>query len=141
MMQRATVYVILLVTASGCGSKGPTLPDTVPAKGKILLPSGQPLRAGRLEFKATAPPGIDAFADVQKDGTFVIQSFSAEGGAVAGTYVVVVSPFDYHAKGGNPRKIPNAAEVPRKFQESSTSDLKITIEQGKENFFPLQLKR
>jgi hypothetical protein len=141
MSRRAAVLLIGLAVAAGCNRSGPALPDTVQAKGKVLLPSGQPLTGGRLEFKATAPPSIDAFADVQKDGSFVVQSFTQEGGAVPGNYVVVVSPFDYHTKDGNPRKIANASSIPSKYQEASTSDLKVSIERGQENALTLQLKR
>jgi hypothetical protein len=141
MLRRAALMMIGLVVAGGCNRNGPTLPDTVQAKGKILLPSGQPLSGGRLELKATEPPSIDAFADIQKDGTFVVQSFTKEGGAVPGNYIVVVSPFDYHAKGGNPRLLPYADSIPAKYKDASSSDLKVAIESGKDNSFTLQLKR
>ena len=141
MMRRAALLMIVLAVTAGCNRNGPTLPDTVQASGKILLPNGQPLPGGRLELKATEPPSIDAFADINKDGTFVVQSFTKEGGAVAGTYIVVISPFDYHAKGGSPQKLPYASSIPAKYKDASSSDLKVTIESGKDNTFTLQLKR
>jgi hypothetical protein len=141
MLRRAAVFMIALTVVAGCRRTGPTLPDTVQAKGKILLPSGQPLSGGRLEFKATEPPSIDAFADIQKDGTFVVESFTKEGGAVPGNYIVVVSPFDYHAKGGSPKPLPYADSIPGKYKDASSSDLKVAIESGKDNSLTLQLKR
>lgn len=140
MLRRAALLMSALIVAIGC-NRGPTLPDTAQAKGKILMPGGQPLSGGRLEFKATERPMIDAFADIQKDGTFVVESFTKEGGAVPGNYIVVVSPFDYHAKGGNPKKLPYADSIPAKYQDASRSDLKVAIESGKDNSFTLQLKR
>jgi hypothetical protein len=52
----------------------------------------------------------------------------------------VISPFDYHAKGGNPRKLPYANAIP-KYMDANSSDLKVAIDSGKDNSFTLQLKR
>jgi hypothetical protein len=139
MMRRGAVLILLAAVASGCFSRGPSLPSTVAVKGKILLPGGQPLRAGRLEFiPDVKPPGFDGFADVHKDGTFVVQTFKGDDGVVPGSYTVVVSPFDYHAPGGNPQ--PLAVVIPKRYQDAKTSDLKYTFEAGKDEDITIQLK-
>ena len=134
--------VILAAVAAGCTPKGPTLPGTVPVKGKILLPGGQPLTGGRLEFiPDIKPPGFDGFAGVNKDGTFIVQTFKGDDGVVPGVYTVVVTPFDYHAPGGSPTKLRNAGAIASRYQEAKTSNLKYTFEEGKDNDITIQLER
>jgi hypothetical protein len=102
------------------------MPAVVPVKGKILLPSGEPLRGGRLNFlpkNEAGLGGIEPFADIGQDGSFVVTTYQEKDGAIPGAYVVTISPIDYHAKGGNPLPLPNAGQIPKKYLGKETSDL------------------
>jgi hypothetical protein len=141
MIRRGTLLLAALAFLAGCSSKGPVIPEAIPVKGKVLLPSGQPLRAGRVELLGKKnPPGYESFGDIEHDGSFTLNFKATGDGAVPGEYVATISTMNYRAKGGSPKRIPNAAEVPKRYQDPNTSDLHVTIEPGKENFLTLKLK-
>jgi hypothetical protein len=141
MLRRATVLVIMLgvLPLGGCGSRVPALPQAVAARGKVLLPNGQPLRGGRIEFSRLDPPKVDAFGDVAADGSFTLTTYQPDDGAVPGRYVVSISPYNYRHKSGNPVKVEGAGQIPSKYLEAGTSGLEVEITEG-ENVLEVKLK-
>ena len=141
MLRRGTVLVLLvsLLALAGCATRGPVLPPTVAARGKVLLANGQPLRGGRIQFNKIDPKTVDAFADVGNDGSFVLTTYQPDDGAVPGRYVVTISPYNYKDKSGSPVKLPSAGQIPSKYLETESSDVQIDIAQG-ENVLEVKLK-
>jgi hypothetical protein len=139
MTRRAALLLFPLTLLAGCASRGPTLPTAVEARGKVLLPDGRPLPGGRVTLNPQAATEVEAFGDVNPDGTFTLTTYRPGDGAVPGTYVVTVSPFNYRSKTGNPTKIPNAAQIPARYGDTATSDLKVTIKAEGGNDLNLKL--
>ena len=141
MMRRSLVLglVLGLLPLAGCARHGPSLPEPVPARGKVLLPSGQPLRAGRVQFNRLDPPNVDAFGDVAADGSFTLTTYKPDDGAVPGRYVVTISPYNYRHKSGSPVRAEGAAQIPAKYLEAETSKLEVEITDG-ENVLEVKLK-
>jgi hypothetical protein len=141
MLQRLPVFLLILglLLFAGCGYQRPALPAPVPARGKVLLPSGQPLRGGRIQLNRLDPPLVDAFGDVGSDGSFTLTTYQPDDGAVPGRYVVTISPYNYHHKSGSPVKLDNAAQIPVKYLETETSKLEVEITNG-ENILEVKLK-
>jgi hypothetical protein len=130
---RRVVGLLALVTVlvAGCEKSRPPLPAAVPAKGTISLPGGQPLRAGRviLHPKPSQKDGrvaVEAFGDVE-DGKFTLTTYQPGDGAVPGEYVATISPFNYKSKTGSPTRLPNASQVPQRYQEEATSGWEVEI--------------
>jgi hypothetical protein len=127
MFRRQTVLTLAaLAVLAGCNSTGPALPPTVPAKGVVKLAGGDPLREGRLELNPKDKDGVEAFADLRPDGSFIVTTYKANDGAVPGRYVVTISPYNYAARGGSPKPIAGAS-LPAKYLEATTSPLEVVI--------------
>jgi hypothetical protein len=141
MLRHGTVLVLALglLALAGCGNSVPALPGAVAARGKVVLPNGQPLRGGRIQFSRLDPPNVDAFGDVAADGSFTLTTYKPDDGAVPGSYVVTISPYNYRHKSGSPVKVDGAAQIPAKYLEAGTSDLKVEITEG-ENVLEVKLK-
>jgi len=139
--QRLLLPLVVVLAVTGC-QRSPSMPAVVPVKGKVLLPGGEPLRGGRLNFIPKNPSGlggIEPFADIGQDGTFTVTTYQENDGAIPGAYVVTISPVDYKAKGGNPVKLPNAGQIPKKYLEEATSDLTADVK-GEATELTLQLR-
>jgi hypothetical protein len=141
MLRRSTILILVvsLLPLGGCTRQRPALPQPVPARGKVLLPSGQPLRGGRIQFNRLDPPNVDAFGDVATDGSFTLTTYQPDDGAVPGRYVVTISPYNYKHKSGNPVKLESAAQIPAKYLEADTSKLEVEIA-DRENVLEVKLK-
>ena len=70
---------------------------------------------------------MEAFGDVQPDGSFTLTSYKPHDGAVPGRYVATISPYNYAGPGGNPKPIADAARIPAKYLEAETSTLDVEI--------------
>jgi hypothetical protein len=140
MTRRTALCLFPLALLAGCTSRGPTLPTAVEAKGKILLPDGRPLPGGRVTLNPQAATEVEAFGDVNPDGTFALTTYKPGDGAVPGNYVVTVSPFNYRSKTGSPTKIAAAGQIPARYGDTTTSDLKVTINADGGNDLTLKLR-
>src|SRR5947209_5032045 len=126
-MGRRGILVLVVALAAGCSRAGPPPPTTVPARGRVLLPDGQPLPGGRVELKPTANPAVEAFGDVDPGGSFTLTTYAPGDGSIPGTYKVVISPFNYRSRSGSPTKIAAAGRVPARYREAGTSDLTVEV--------------
>lgn len=78
--------LVLSLAAAGC-SNG-RLP-TYPASGQVLFADGSPVRMGAIELKSREH-GIHARGDIDAEGRFVLTTYEAGDGAVAGMHDCVV---------------------------------------------------
>ena len=140
MFRRSIVPALAATILAGCQAKGPTPPATTEARGRIVLPGGQPLRSGRVKLSPTMATAVEAFGDIGADGAFVLTTYKVGDGAVPGTYKVTVEPYKYKTPNGNPIRIPDANRIPARYLESNTTDMQIEIVAGA-NTLDLRLVR
>ncbi len=118
-------FAIAIYSLAGCAAQAPALPKPVICKGVATLPNGEPLRNVRLVFNPTGVD-IEGRADTDSKGQFEVSCYGKGDGLVPGTYIVTVSAADFN----NPSPVKNkamAAATPKKYSESSTSDIKLDI--------------
>jgi hypothetical protein len=117
--------VLLLPAAAGCsGSNGPAPREIVPVQGTLTY-RGLPVTEAQLTFRGDDPsePGI---AVTDSSGRFRCMTNDSGEGMPAGEYVVTVS----RARGG----------IPEKYSDAELSPLRITVEEGADNEFAIDLE-
>src|SRR4051812_23172061 len=93
LMRRTVSMFTLLAFVVGCFQSAPPPPPTAKARGKIVGVGGEPLNhvVVRLQpLNQTA--GGEAQGVVKEGGTFVLQTFRPEDGAMPGKYKVWLQP-------------------------------------------------
>jgi hypothetical protein len=122
----SVTLAVVLTLAAGCSSENPI--GTV--AGKISF-NGKPVVAGNVNFRSAK--GVGAQAEIE-DGTYRV-----DGSLPVGEYSVFVNPpLPEPQPPGKPAAAPMAFEVPQKFQDAGTSDLKVTVKGGK-NDIPVDI--
>ena len=105
----------------GCtqADDAPKLATLFPVKGKVLLPDGKPLAAGRVVMVSsdglTSPSG-----PVTPDGTFTISSGDGQDGAPAGDYKVRIEPVLTSKRGAK-------APFLNRYTDEDASGLKVSV--------------
>jgi hypothetical protein len=85
------VAALVWLSVVGCGDEQwvPVIKDVAfPVKGRVLLPGGQALPGGRIEFVPIKEPGLLAYGKIAADGTFALQTRQPGDGAIPGDYKV-----------------------------------------------------
>jgi hypothetical protein len=119
----------------GCGKYHPKPPATVPAGGKVLSPTGQPLKSGMVTFiPDDIAVGREVGGMLGTDGSFKLDY--RDGGAVPGKYTVILDPN--MTLPGQQRD--TSVAVPAKYVDASTSPWKAEIKAGQPNEFTLQME-
>ena len=139
-MLRRVLLLLPLVALAGCSRSGPPLPTAVPVKGRVLLPDGQPLRQARVMFNPTGIPAIEAFADLDANGAFSLQTYRPDDGAVPGEYKVTISPYDYKSRTGSPTPTPGAGRIPRRYLDAGSTDVTVKVEPAGNTGLEIRLK-
>ena len=112
MSKAASVFVLFLVTLTGCGSGHPA--STYPVTGRVVFSDGTPLSTGGSVLWESVPdnPGelpFNASGAIQADGTLELTTFEEGNGAVAGEHRVLVRPkrdvSDWAERGIVPRPV------------------------------------
>jgi len=111
-----TMAWLLLCGCSDYASMTP--PKTFKVRGKVIWANGQPLRGGQITFHPEASASSEAFAEIEKDGTFVLATFGKDDGAMPGRYRVSLAPLSY--KTGLPRQV---VVLPKQYLDPRTSGL------------------
>lgn len=115
--------VLLSSVAVGCSSALPAKPEGVEVRGTVQLPGGSPLAGGTLLLRPV--DGVyGATAQIQKDGSFVLQDPDGNKSVVPGKYLVYVL-FN------NPDHNALRSKVNPRYQnsEDGDSDMVVNIQQ------------
>ncbi|HBU38426.1 MAG TPA: hypothetical protein DEB70_11560 [Planctomycetaceae bacterium] len=106
---------ILCFLSTGCGSSQlGSVAEVSEVNGTVLLPTGRPLKGGKLVLRPNggAIRGARPMSvDINKDGTFLIQSTSKESKIVAAEYKVFINVSS------DPRLRGLRSQVPQKYQD------------------------
>ncbi len=125
----------LMATLAGCGQgeAAKIVNNVVPVAGKIVLADGRPAANLWVTFNAKDPPGNDANAATEADGSFKLGTFAKADGAIPGNYVVTLGP--------NPAVKGGAPSIPSAYTSATNSPLKIEIKSsGSEQLPTITLK-
>jgi hypothetical protein len=118
------VVSLLVLAAPGCSrSNGPAPREIVPVKGTLTY-HGRPVSEAQLTFRGD-DPSEPAFAVTDSQGRFQCMTNDSGEGMPAGEYVVTIA----RPRGG----------IPERYADAELSPLKITVEEGAENDFPIVL--
>lgn len=141
-MRSLILCLVCLSVGFGCGGGSDKFkasrPKTVPAGG-ILTRKGTPVGGALITFVPKTPDGTAASALTSEDGSFEMQAFPPDSGAVPGQYtaVVVKNPVDDTAPAAAdshdaPPPKPKKGLLPEKYGKASTSTILIDLpEEGR----------
>ena len=126
---------VAMTLLAGCGeAPSGAVSKVVPVSGKIVNTEGKPVANAWVVFNPKDPPGNEATATTQSDGTFRLGTFAKEDGVIPGRYVVTVQPHPDPATGGRPN-------IPSRYRSTKDSPLTIEISSdGPKELVPIQLK-
>jgi hypothetical protein len=139
MTPKAALTAFLVVNLiSGCESGTESL---APVRGKVSY-KGAPLTAGTIVFTPDALRGTTgsmARAEIQPDGTYVLQTKSLPG-AIAGWHRVTVMAMESRPPSGADREVVMPRSLlPEKYSDPELSGLSCQIRGGQENFINFDL--
>jgi hypothetical protein len=145
-MRSLIVTLICLSLGLGCGGSDmhkAKRPKTAPASG-VLTRKGTPLGGVLITFVPEAKDGIAASAMTGEDGSFDMQAFAPDSGAVPGKYTAIVwknepaapaGPADSHDTPPPKPKKKGSSDIPEKYAKAETSSLLINLpEEGRTDF-------
>jgi hypothetical protein len=123
---------LVLAGFAGCNDEqwAPVIKDAAfPVTGKVFLPGGKPLTAGRIEFVPAREPGLLAHGAIRPDGTFALQTRTSGDGAIPGDYKVKIM-------------IPEKREYSRlaRYRDEDSSQLKVTVRAAPNALEPFRLR-
>lgn len=131
---RSLLSLACVISLASCGGGGDNAPPLVKVNGKVTS-KGEPVSEGVISFSSSK--GINASAELQTDGTYVMKSQWGNG-MPAGDYSVMISP-------PAPKTAPGTAatekpaekdypQIPKKYRAYSTSRLEAKVAEGKSTF-------
>jgi hypothetical protein len=119
------------LTFAGCGGG-----DWGYLEGTVLL-NGQPVGPGTITLQPVNRERPGAIAQFGEDGKFQVMSSGRKEGARTGEYIVTIrGGQNLSEESAGP---PPPSKIPARYNSSQTSDLKVTIESGK-NSVDFELK-
>ena len=119
-MNTKTLFAVILggvfcSFSMGCGSlQLDNAAEVSEVNGTVFLPTGRPLKAGKLVLRpnsGTVRGAAPMSADINKDGTFTIQSSGKESKIIAAEYKVFINVSS------DPRLRSLRSQVPQKYQD------------------------
>ncbi|QDT97285.1 hypothetical protein [Gimesia aquarii] len=120
---RILLLVVMFLGTTGCGKSIEQASSS--ASGKITL-DGKPLTSGTLNFYP-ANEGNSAFATINSDGTFTVNTSAGTNGLEPGDYSVVVSyevPSMIDDEGA---EVPGVNPIPARFRNEEAPEISITV--------------
>lgn len=141
-MQKLILTLVCLSLGFGCGGGSDKFkasrPKTVPAAG-VLTRKGTPLGGALITFVPQAPNEIAASALTAEDGSFDMQAFPPDPGAVPGKYTAIVVKNEVDNSGttaadshDTPPPKPKKGLLPEKYGKAETSTILVVLpEEGR----------
>lgn len=132
--------VALVTMCAGCGKAKQPWEKVYPASGIVKF-NGQPLPGAVITLipqDRTFPNSVRPTAVTDDEGIFDIGTYSADDGAPAGDYKVLVLHYPVVGSQDNPSAGPN--DLPPQYAKAETTTLKITIEEAETEIPPLELQ-
>jgi hypothetical protein len=139
------VLLGLLLLSVGCNSRD----ATYPVSGTVRFEDGQPVPHGNIEFR-NEESGISARSKLSNLGAYSLETFSADDGAPAGKYRVIVTQFfnvppaSAHVRmdTGHQAHSPDVdIRVAEEVSDFSTSPLQATVRPDAKNEFDFVVNR
>lgn len=124
---------LAMISFWGCGDSK----KLFSVSGTVTL-DGAPFDSGTVLFSPVGD-GRPGTAVIQPDGSYSLSTDGDEAGAYAGEYEVAVIPANRAGGEDDPPTGPKSP-VPGRYLAPSTSGLRFTVEQGKDNRFDIQLQ-
>ena len=150
-----TVLLLASVAFAGCGDTGgdPNRPKTVRVTGVVTL-DGIPVEGAQDAFNPEAADGQGAFGRTDAEGRYELTTFEAGDGAVAGAYIVTITKYESAppaAEASEDEYVPPEAgqakpkapknDLPSKYSQMHTSDLRAGVSEQGENKFDFALTK
>lgn len=120
------IALACVLLSSGCGSTNPVAQSIDGVAGKVLLPHGAALPGGKLVLRPAGGLRQPVVADIQQDGTFVLESSAEKSPVLPGTYDVYLV-FD-----DTPQDRKLQRSVPAKYRKlnDEDSDVSVTLDES-----------
>jgi hypothetical protein len=133
-----------LLLLAGCGTKGDNAELRVyPVSGTVTLPNGQPVRGARILFTAKLgtpnPGGSDAFAEIDSQGNFKLQTMDNRDGAMPGMYKVMIQPATNNPRVSKDDLSYARQNIPKTYWSDDTTTLEADVK-PEPNTFTFKLK-
>lgn len=113
--------LLLHATFCGCGQRLPTYR----VSGVVQFSDGRPVRSGTVELESVAH-GTAATGTIQRDGTFVLGTYRAADGAVAGEHRAIVVQLIVN-DGSIQHTTDHGGRVPPRYGDYASSPLKVIV--------------
>jgi hypothetical protein len=115
---KSLILALFMIGLVGCssapsGEPNAIIKSVVPLSGKVTYGDGQPVSKVTIIFNAKSPPGNDANAVTEADGSFKLGTFSKEDGLIPGKYVVTFEQ--------------GTTQMPKRYKNVSTSPLVVEV--------------
>lgn len=126
LVQTAFVICLTVGLMPGCGSGGPTMGRV---SGKVTY-KGAPVAKGTITFVSKNPENRNATGQIGGDGSYTLQTFKNDDGAIVGDYSVTIYARDEVILDYIPQKpVPPKYLAPAKY-ETADSGLTATVKKG-----------
>ena len=114
---------VLLFISGGCSRE--KTPKRYPVSGKVVFDDGEPVKTGVVEF-IPSEGEFTANGQIQRDGTFRLQTINKNDGAVPGKYKVIVKQFIFYDKLPK-HKHDHGGDVAKSFADVRTTSLEFEV--------------
>lgn len=121
---RILLSLVSFAAVVGCGGTQPVVTGIPEVEGKVLSPQGSPLKGGTLVLRPKGGIRRAISADIETDGTFIIDGSNGNSAVLPGDYEV------YVVVGDDPQTRKLRRQIPVKYQKLSDedSDLLVSID-------------
>ncbi|MCR9198548.1 MAG: carboxypeptidase regulatory-like domain-containing protein [Planctomycetaceae bacterium] len=131
---------ILLLSAvvfmlAGCSDGRPPV---YPVSGRVQFLGGVPVRHGKVELESIEH-GLTATGTIQHDGSFVLGTYTADDGAVAGSHRAIVVQIVV-ADGSFLHTVDHGRPVPVRYADYGSSPLSVTVSATHANELVIELE-